>query len=146
MNMHKSLIAAAVTVFCSLSGGYALAATATDPSTAPKASVQPVSPSSVSTEATSGQPLDTTRETAPATHATTTTHHTYPSFAHLDKGKLGYLTAAETRHIKGFDFTKADTNGNGKLSKAEYDAQLKTLEQNGHAPATHDKAPAAKQG
>lgn len=173
MNMHKSLIAAAVTVVCSLGGGYALAATATEPAVTPKApaaNVQPATPAAASTDAQGVQPLDSARPvtgTQPAvthtkpeartegktetraqarTESKTGERHEYPSFAHLDKGKLGYLTLAETRGIKGLDFGKADTDSNGKLSKAEYDAALQTLEQAEHKPQPHGKpvSPAPK--
>ena len=182
MNMHKSLIAAAVTVVCSLGGGYALAATATEPAPAvapkaPAASVQPATPPAAATGTRVVQPLDSARpevsgtqptqpavthakpetkpETKPeartevktgaGTEAGTGEHHEYPSFAHLDKGKLGYLTLAQTRGIEGLDFGKADTNRNGKLSKAEYDAALQALE-HGHKSQPHGKhvSPAPK--
>lgn len=178
MNMHKSLIAAAVTVVCSLGGGYALAATATDPAVAPKAPAASVQPATLpsATDTRGVQPLDTTRPevtgTQPAgTHAKpeartevkktevktearaeagtgsrTGERHEYPSFAHLDKGKLGYLTLAQTRGIQGLDFGKADTDSNGKLSKAEYDAALHKLEQAEHKTQPHGKhvSPAPK--
>lgn len=166
MNMHKSLIAAAVTVVCSLGSGYALAATATEPAVTPKApavSVQSAT-TAAATDTKGVQPLDSARPevsgTQPAvthtrpeartegktetraqarTESKTGERHEYPSFAHLDKGKLGYLTLAETRGIQGLDFGKADTDSNGKLSKAEYDAALQGLERTEHKPQTHGK-------
>jgi len=47
-----------------------------------------------------------------------------PAFNELDKDHDGMLTKAETTSVKGLDFAKADTNKDGKLDRAEYEAAI----------------------
>jgi hypothetical protein len=47
-----------------------------------------------------------------------------PAFNELDKDKDGLLTKSETASVKGLDFAKADTNKDGRLDRAEYEAAV----------------------
>jgi Ca2+-binding EF-hand superfamily protein len=47
-----------------------------------------------------------------------------PAFNELDKDHDGMLTKAETATVKGLDFAKADTNKDGRLDRAEYEAAV----------------------
>ncbi len=47
-----------------------------------------------------------------------------PAFNELDKDRDGMLTKAETTTVKGLDFAKADTNKDGRLDRAEYEAAV----------------------
>ena len=47
-----------------------------------------------------------------------------PAFNELDKDHDGMLTKAETTAVKGLDFAKADTNKDGRLDRAEYEAAI----------------------
>jgi EF hand len=47
-----------------------------------------------------------------------------PAFNELDKDHDGTLTKAEAAPVKGLDFAKADTNKDGRLDRAEYEAAV----------------------
>jgi Ca2+-binding EF-hand superfamily protein len=47
-----------------------------------------------------------------------------PAFNELDKDHDGMLTKAEAASVKGLDFAKADTNKDGRLDRAEYEAAV----------------------
>jgi len=47
-----------------------------------------------------------------------------PSFDELDKNHDGKLSKAECAGVKGLDFAKADTNKDGYLDRAEYEAAM----------------------
>ena len=47
-----------------------------------------------------------------------------PAFNELDKDHDGMLTKAEAASVKGLDFAKADTNKDGRLDLAEYEAAV----------------------
>ena len=47
-----------------------------------------------------------------------------PAFNELDKDHDGMLSKAEAASVKGLDFAKADTNKDGKLDRAEYEAAV----------------------
>ena len=47
-----------------------------------------------------------------------------PAFNELDKDHDGMLTKAECAGVKGLDFAKADTNKDGRLDRAEYEAAV----------------------
>jgi hypothetical protein len=47
-----------------------------------------------------------------------------PAFNELDKDHDGTLTKAEAASVKGLDFAKADTNKDGRLDRAEYEAAV----------------------
>jgi hypothetical protein len=48
-----------------------------------------------------------------------------PTFNELDKDRDGMLTRTETAgKVKGLDFAKADTNKDGRLDRAEYEAAV----------------------
>jgi hypothetical protein len=47
-----------------------------------------------------------------------------PAFNELDRDRDGMLTKAETATVKGLDFAKADTNKDGQLDRAEYEAAI----------------------
>ena len=47
-----------------------------------------------------------------------------PAFNELDKDHDGLLTKDETTSVKGLDFAKADTNKDGRLDRAEYEAAV----------------------
>ena len=46
------------------------------------------------------------------------------AFNELDKDRDGLLTKAEASSVKGLDFAKADTNRDGRLDRAEYEAAV----------------------
>jgi Ca2+-binding EF-hand superfamily protein len=47
-----------------------------------------------------------------------------PAFNELDKDHDGMLTKAEASSVKNLDFAKADTNKDGRLDRAEYEAAV----------------------
>lgn len=47
-----------------------------------------------------------------------------PAFNELDKDKDGMLSKTEASSVKGLDFAKADTNRDGRLDRAEYEAAV----------------------
>lgn len=47
-----------------------------------------------------------------------------PAFNELDRDRDGVLTKDETATVKGLDFAKADTNKDGRLDRAEYEAAI----------------------
>ena len=47
-----------------------------------------------------------------------------PPFNELDKNRYGKLSKAECASVKGLDFAKADTNKDGYLDRAEYEAAM----------------------
>jgi hypothetical protein len=47
-----------------------------------------------------------------------------PAFNELDKDHDGMLTKAECASVKNLDFAKADTNKDGRLDRAEYEAAV----------------------
>ena len=47
-----------------------------------------------------------------------------PAFNELDKDHDGLLTKAEASSVKDLDFAKADTNRDGRLDRAEYEAAI----------------------
>ena len=47
-----------------------------------------------------------------------------PAFNELDKNHDGMLTKAETATVKDLNFAKADTNRDGRLDRAEYEAAI----------------------
>jgi len=50
-----------------------------------------------------------------------------PAFEDVDRNKDGAITADEAAGVEGLDMASADANGDGMLSKQEYDAAAKTL-------------------
>ena len=50
-----------------------------------------------------------------------------PAFEDVDRNKDGAITAAEATAVEGLDMVSADANGDGKLSKKEYEAAAKKL-------------------
>lgn len=50
-----------------------------------------------------------------------------PAFQDVDRNKDGAITADEAAAVEGLDMTSADANGDGKLTKAEYEAAAKKL-------------------
>jgi EF hand len=51
-------------------------------------------------------------------------HAAAPAFNDLDEDHDGFLTREEAASVKGLDFTKADTNRDGRLDRAEYSAAV----------------------
>jgi hypothetical protein len=47
-----------------------------------------------------------------------------PAFNDLDKDHDGMLSRSEAAGVKNLDFAKADTNRDGKLDRAEYEAAV----------------------
>lgn len=45
-----------------------------------------------------------------------------PAFEDVDQNKDGRISQAEARTVEGLDFSKADKNGDGWLSRSEYQA------------------------
>lgn len=50
-----------------------------------------------------------------------------PAFQDVDRNKDGAITADEAAAVEGLDMTSADANGDGKLTKKEYEAAAKKL-------------------
>lgn len=50
-----------------------------------------------------------------------------PAFEDVDRNKDGAITPDEAAGVEGLDMASADANGDGMLSKQEYDAAAKTL-------------------
>jgi len=50
-----------------------------------------------------------------------------PAFEDVDRNKDGAITADEAAGVEGLDMASADTNGDGMLSKDEYEAAAKKL-------------------
>lgn len=50
-----------------------------------------------------------------------------PAFEDVDTNKDGVITVEEVITVEGLDMATADTNGDGKLSKQEYEAAAKKL-------------------
>jgi len=50
-----------------------------------------------------------------------------PAFEDVDMNKDGAITADEAASVEGLDMASADTNGDGMLSKDEYEAAAKKL-------------------
>lgn len=50
-----------------------------------------------------------------------------PAFEDVDRNKDGAITTDEAASVEGLDMVSADANGDGKLSKKEYEAAAKKL-------------------
>jgi hypothetical protein len=50
-----------------------------------------------------------------------------PAFEDVDRNKDGAITADEAAGVEGLDMASADANGDGMLSKQEYEAAAKKL-------------------
>lgn len=50
-----------------------------------------------------------------------------PAFQDVDKNKDGTITAEEAAMVEGLSMAAADANGDGKLSRQEYEAAAKKL-------------------
>lgn len=50
-----------------------------------------------------------------------------PAFEDVDRNKDGAITADEAAGVEGLDMASADANGDGMLSKKEYEAAAKKL-------------------
>lgn len=50
-----------------------------------------------------------------------------PAFEDVDRNKDGAITADEAAGVEGLDMAAADANGDGMLSKKEYEAAAKKL-------------------
>lgn len=50
-----------------------------------------------------------------------------PAFEDIDRNKDGAITADEAASVEGLDMASADANGDGMLSKTEYEAAAKKL-------------------
>lgn len=47
------------------------------------------------------------------------------SFSDLDKNSDGYVDSTEAADVTGLDMSSADTDGDGKLSRTEFEAAMK---------------------
>lgn len=50
-----------------------------------------------------------------------------PAFEDVDRNKDGAITMEEAVKVEGLDMATADSNGDGKLTKAEYEEAAKKL-------------------
>lgn len=63
--------------------------------------------------------------TAPGGAGSATVREGWPSFSQLDQDGTGFITQQEAASVSDLNFMSADTDGDGRLSRSEYEAAMR---------------------